>query len=155
MVGTERRRSELWYAFLASLARGPSLESYTLFFIYTFHWLIGIPIGVVTRFDIETIDNNRIWFEGLLVDADQQDKLIEAAVSYAAAAEDDVDASATYNLGPTGGAVYLAYNKPVARPEIFQRFYDIPHQTVINSTVGTSAEYHDAVSALNPFSTLR
>ncbi|KAK8036503.1 FAD-binding domain-containing protein [Apiospora marii] len=115
----------------------------------------GANFGIVTRFDIETIDNNQIWFEGLLVDADQQDKLIEAAVDYAAEAEDDVDASATYNLGSTGGAVYLAYNKPVERPELFQRFYDIPHQTIVNSTVGTSAEYHNAVSALNPFSTLR
>lgn len=91
----------------------------------------------------------------MLIDAEQQDKLIEVAVDYAAAAEEDIDASATYNLGPTGGAVYLAYNKPVERPEIFEGFYDIPHQTIINSTLGTSAEYHNAVSALNPFSTLR
>ena len=66
-----------------------------------------------------------------------------------------MDASATYNLGPTGGAVYLAYNKPIERPKIFDDFYNIPHHTIINSTLGTWVDYHDAVSALNPFGSLR
>ena len=77
------------------------------------------------------------------------------AVDFVEAAENDALASATYNLGPSGLAVYLAYNRPIERHRIFDAFYGIPHETMINSTLGTWADLHDAVSALNPFGSLR
>lgn len=109
----------------------------------------------MTKFDVETVENGQIWFEGLFFDVSQYEELLRATVNYAAAAEYDPDASATYNLGPNGGAVYLAYNKPFERPAIFDIFYDIPHQSMINSTLGTWVDYHDAVSSLNGFESLR
>ncbi|KAF3067391.1 Bifunctional solanapyrone synthase [Daldinia childiae] len=115
----------------------------------------GANFGIVTRFDVETVENGQIWFEGLLFDPSQHERLLQVTVDFAAAAEDDADASATYNLGPTGGAVYLGYNGLTERPEIFSDFYDIPHQSIINSTLGTWVDFHDAVSALNPFGSLR
>ncbi|KAF1962418.1 FAD-binding domain-containing protein [Byssothecium circinans] len=115
----------------------------------------GANYGVVTKFNVETVENGQIWFEGLLIDSSETEKFLEVAVEFAAAAENDPDASATYNLGPGGGAVYLAYNKPVARPSIFSPFYKLAHQPLFNSTIGTWLDYHNAVSALNPFGSLR
>lgn len=111
--------------------------------------------GIVTRFDVETVENSPIWFEGLLFDITQYQDLLRVAVDFAAAAENDALASATYNLGPSGLAVYLAYNRPIEHPQIFGAFYDIPHQSMIPSTLGTWVDLHKAVSALNPFSSLR
>ncbi|PVI05735.1 FAD-binding domain-containing protein [Periconia macrospinosa] len=115
----------------------------------------GANYGIVTRFDVETVENSSIWFEGLLIDPNEQEALLKVAIDFVAAAENDPNASATYNMGPTGGAVYLAYNNPTERPEIFKRFYEVSHQTIINSTIGTWVDYHNAVSDLNPFGALR
>ena len=109
----------------------------------------------MTRFDVETVENEQIWFEALLIDVTQLEKFLQVAVEFAAIVDKDTGASATYNLGPGGGAVYLAYNKPTERPEIFKAFYELSHQTIINSTIGTWVDYHDAVSSLNPFGSLR
>ncbi|KAL5114029.1 hypothetical protein ACEQ8H_008085 [Pleosporales sp. CAS-2024a] len=111
--------------------------------------------GIVTRFDVETVENDQIWFEALLIDTDQLERFLQVAVDFAAVADTDPGLSATYNLGPGGGAVYLAYNKPIKRPALFKPFYDLSHQVIINSTIGTWEDYHNAVSGLNPFSSLR
>lgn len=54
--------------------------------------------GVVTRFDLETIDDGDIWFEGLYFDASYHEQFLQAAVRFAASADDDRDASATFNM---------------------------------------------------------
>jgi len=114
-----------------------------------------INAGIVTKFDVETVKNGQIWFEGLLIDSSEMERFLQIAVDFAAVAENDPDASATYNLGPSGSAVYLAYNKPIERPSIFSPFYRLAHRPLFNSTIGTWHDYHKAVSALNPFGSLR
>ncbi|KAH6651674.1 hypothetical protein BKA67DRAFT_537535 [Truncatella angustata] len=59
----------------------------------------GFNFGIVTRFDVETVGNGEIWFGGLLFDVSQSESLIEAAVDFIVAAENDSDTSAVYNLG--------------------------------------------------------
>lgn len=140
-MGTKRRRCQLWYA---------DADSGLLF------WTRKLTTpGIITRFDVETVENGQIWFEGLLVDDNELERLLQIAIDFAETAENDPDASATYNLGRSGGAVYLAYNKPIERPGIFKQFYGLAHQPFINSTIGTWLDYHNAVSALNPFGSLR
>lgn len=115
----------------------------------------GANFGIVTRFDVETVENADIWFEGLLLESADYAQFLQVAADYAATAENDTDASATYNLGLDSGAIYLAYNKPEERPAIFDAFYDIPHSSIINSTLGKWTDLHNDVSALNPFGSLR
>ncbi|KHN93732.1 FAD-binding, type 2 [Metarhizium album ARSEF 1941] len=115
----------------------------------------GANFGIVTRFDVQTVENGQIWFEGLFFKVSQHERLLTVAADFAAAAEDDPNVSITYNLGPAGAAVYLAYNSPINRPKIYAPFYDIPHQNIIKSTLGTWVDFHNAVSDLNPFSSLR
>ncbi|KAG8412197.1 hypothetical protein J3458_014388 [Metarhizium acridum] len=106
-------------------------------------------------FDVKTVENSKIWLEGLFFNVSQLKRLLKIAADFAAAAENEADISVTYTLGPTGGAVNLVYNKPINRPKIFYPFYAIPHKFMMKSTLATWVHYHDAVSALNPFGSLR
>ncbi|KAI0882026.1 uncharacterized protein GGS22DRAFT_196179 [Annulohypoxylon maeteangense] len=104
----------------------------------------GANFGVVTRYDINTIPVAEIWFEALLYDPSESEKLLEAVVEYAAAAENDTAAGLVFNLTPDAGLVGFIYGKPVERPSVYKSFDGIPSNGVyVNSTIGTWLDLAD------------
>lgn len=108
-------------------------------------------VGVVTRYDVKTTDNSSYWFEGLYYAPEQSEKLIEAVVDYANAADKDPYSAISFTLNPSVNFVEFIYAKPVKRPSTYSMFYDIPSQSqAINSTFGNMVDMNNAISAINP-----
>ncbi|KAI0099191.1 hypothetical protein GGR51DRAFT_535828 [Nemania sp. FL0031] len=111
----------------------------------------GSNFGVVTRYDIKTIPVEEIWFEALLYDPSQSEKLFQAVVEYATVAESDTAAGLVFNLTPDAGLVGFIYNKPIVRPAVYQPFYNItPSGVYVNSKVGTWLDLANAFADTTP-----
>ncbi|KAI0436661.1 hypothetical protein F4803DRAFT_213525 [Xylaria telfairii] len=107
--------------------------------------------GVITRYDVKTTDNSSYWFEGLYYAPEQSEKLIEAVVAYANAADKDPYSAISFTLNPAVNFVEFIYAKPVKRPSTYSMFYDIPSQSqAINSTFGNMVDMNNAISGINP-----
>ncbi|KAI0008537.1 hypothetical protein F4779DRAFT_618522 [Xylariaceae sp. FL0662B] len=115
----------------------------------------GIP-GIVTNYDVETIQDTPIWFEAFLYDASQNERLLELTMDYVKAADDDPSAGLVLTLTPTSGLVGFIYGKNVVRPDVYKMFYDVPSvQTYINSTVGNMVDLSNAFAAVTPLDPAR
>ncbi|KAK8103051.1 FAD-binding domain-containing protein [Apiospora sp. TS-2023a] len=107
--------------------------------------------GVVTRYDLATVDNHKYWFEAREYAPARAEALLDAVVQYATAAEKDHNAAILFSLTPTSGFVEFVYHQPTPRPAVYNMFYDIPSEAApINSTLGTMADLNNANSALYP-----
>jgi len=110
----------------------------------------GPNFGIVTKYELETIPNRAIWFEGFTYDSSQFDALIEASVKYAAAAENDHNATITIDFSTSSCTIIFVYGQPVERPEVYSAFYDIPSiATVVKSTISTWIGFDELLSSFN------
>lgn len=102
---------------------------------------------MVTRFDIRTLKGLSIWTEGLVYDASQSDKLLDAVADFAVAAEKDLDATLTFFLTTDAGYVQFIYAKPTVRPPIYDQFYAIKSaNTSAKSTITSMSGLVDSIS---------
>lgn len=110
----------------------------------------------MTRYDLKAVDNFPLWFEGRSYDPSQSDKLLDAILKYAHAAEEDSDAAITFFITPDSGFVQFVYGKPVVYPKAYDAFYDIPvSKFVFNSTIGDMPRLGNAVSDITLLETAR
>ena len=113
-------------------------------------------LAIVTKYDIDTVDNSQVWYEGLLFDSSQNRALLSAMVEYAKAAENDEKAAISFSLTSDLGEVILIYNSPIERPEVFSMFYRIPSvSNVFNSTIGRWDDAIAAITILTPITPAR
>ncbi|EZF78735.1 hypothetical protein H105_00196 [Trichophyton soudanense CBS 452.61] len=111
----------------------------------------GTNYGIVTRYDVKTVPNSKVWFEAPLYSPEQSKLLPEAIRKYAAAAENDPHAAIIMYITPQSGLVGMVYGKPTPRPDVYKSFYDIPAtQNYINSTTGTWADMYNAFTGVPP-----
>ena len=107
--------------------------------------------GIVTKFDIETIENDQVWYEGRIYDSAQNQALLAALVDYSVAAESDDQAAIVFAMTKTSTVVVFIYNSPIERPETFGMFYDIPWSApLFNSTIQSLNDAYATIAALTP-----
>lgn len=113
-------------------------------------------LGVVTRYDIDTVENSQVWYEVLMYDSLQSRTVLSAMVECARAVENDEKASMTVSLTRDLAEVILLYNSPIERPDIFSMFYHIPSaKSILNSTIGSWNDAYAAISVLTPINPAR
>lgn len=113
-------------------------------------------LGVVTQYDINTVDNSQVYYEVILYDPSQNRALLAAVVEYAKAAEKDDKASLVLSMTNDLGLVILLYNSPVKRPNVFSVFYAIPStQNLLNSTIASWSDAYAAVASLTSIAPAR
>ncbi|KAI0395378.1 hypothetical protein F5Y17DRAFT_424098 [Xylariaceae sp. FL0594] len=105
----------------------------------------GPNFGIVTRYDINTVPAEKVWFEAFVYDPSQNEALLAAVVEYAKLAEADEAAGLVFNLTPQGGLVGFIYGNATVRPPVYAPFYNItPSATYAPSTVGSWVDLADA-----------
>ncbi|KAI0882021.1 uncharacterized protein GGS22DRAFT_191752 [Annulohypoxylon maeteangense] len=98
----------------------------------------GSNFGIVTKFVLETIPVDRIWYEARIYGPDESRRLLRAVREYQAAAEEDEKASFAFSLSNNHTIVAFVYSAPVEFPPVFQMFRDIPFQRhFIEPSLGT------------------
>ncbi|KAI9697354.1 MAG: hypothetical protein M1820_007860 [Bogoriella megaspora] len=111
----------------------------------------GPNFGIVTRYDLETVELPYVWFEARLYNPSSTPALIAAAVRYQAAAEKDPDATLVFQVTPTTTLLGFSYAKPIVRPPIFDEFLSLPYNsTYTNSTVGTASDLAFSYAGTEP-----
>lgn len=100
--------------------------------------------GVVTRFDLETVQYNRknqVWYEVRNYPASQTESLLQALVEYQTAAAEDQNAGLAFAFSQDITTVGFIYSEPTPRPSVFSSFYSIgDFSTAVPSTIGTPAQ---------------
>ncbi|KAL8787619.1 MAG: hypothetical protein Q9195_007707 [Heterodermia aff. obscurata] len=111
-----------------------------------------IVLGIVTQYDINTVENSQVYYEVILFDPSQNRALLAAIVEYAEIAEKDDRAFLVLSLTTNLGLVILIYDSPVKRLNVFSMFYGIPStHNLLNSTI---ASWSDAYAAVGSFTSL-
>ncbi|KAI0145106.1 putative FAD-binding oxidoreductase [Xylariaceae sp. FL1272] len=86
--------------------------------------------GIVTKFTLNTYPTGDVWGGQKWYTADQLPDLIHALHEYQSGANKDPYANLMMQAYPLnesiGVEINFIYNKPVASPEVFAAFYDIP-----------------------------
>ncbi|KAL4809833.1 hypothetical protein BDV18DRAFT_166580 [Aspergillus unguis] len=94
--------------------------------------------GIVTKYDLKTIDNAHLWGGITVFDNSTTDKQIPALVNFIDNIENDPYASwiGLWQYNSTTGQTLISspmdYTKPEADPEAFKEFKAIPHITTTN-----------------------
>ena len=100
--------------------------------------------GVVTRFDLETVQYNRknqVWYEVRNYPASQTESLLQALVEYQTAAAEDQNAALAFTTSQNTTTVGFIYSEPTPLPSVFSSFYPIGgFSTAVPSTIGTPAQ---------------
>jgi hypothetical protein len=111
----------------------------------------GSNFGIVTEFELKTVDLSLVYYEALLYNITYTPQLFEAIIKFQAAAEKDSNATIICNWTLGEVLVGLAYAQPIFRPAVFTDFYAIPKITnYINGTVSTPTEMALAYSNIQP-----
>jgi hypothetical protein len=83
-----------------------------------------------------------VWFEAVLYDPVQNQKVLRAIKKYQEVAETDDAASFAFSLSNKHTFVAWLYSKPVERPKVYEMFYDIPIQThFADSKIGSPLDF--------------
>ncbi|PWY89649.1 6-hydroxy-D-nicotine oxidase [Aspergillus sclerotioniger CBS 115572] len=107
--------------------------------------------GLVTRFDMETIESTKVWAGTYTVAGEYVERFLDAAATYAANISDPkthIVPAVVPEGNTTVGSVILFYDSATeSYPEIFKPFTDIP---AISSTLGfkTLSEFATETGAL-------
>ncbi|KAJ5805940.1 FAD-binding type 2 [Penicillium pulvis] len=85
----------------------------------------GSNFGIVTKFTMSTV-SNQVWAEGRLFAPNENDKLLEALVSFHDEGEKDPNASLIFNSVPEGTLLVFIYAEHAEeRPAVFNAFNGI------------------------------
>ncbi|KAL8897398.1 MAG: hypothetical protein Q9192_002591 [Flavoplaca navasiana] len=104
--------------------------------------------GIVTKFDLYTTAQDRVWFELNQYAAAQMPQLLAALVEYEGAAEQDGKAGLIFSPTSNLTTVGLLYAASTVRPNIFRRFHSIPtYRTLVPAANVTLAELSPAFSS--------
>lgn len=110
---------------------------------------------MVTRFDIDTVPDQKLWFEARIYNQSLNEQLLKAVTQYqTTTAESDKNAGLVFNIAPDSTLIGFVYAKPIVRPSAFNMFYNFTYIShFINSTIGYNYDlalsYAD-VSDLSP-----
>ncbi|KAI2470352.1 hypothetical protein F4781DRAFT_430375 [Annulohypoxylon bovei var. microspora] len=108
-----------------------------------------VVLGIVTKFVLETVPVDRIWYEARVYGLDEGRRLIRAVREYQAAAEEDEKASFAFSLSSNHTIVAFVYSAPVEFPPVFHMFRDIPFQRhFIEPSLGTPYTIAKAFEAI-------
>ena len=109
----------------------------------------GANFGVVTKFNVDAIQQGNLWFEARAYTPAQTPALFPALTAYQAAAENDINANLVFSIGNEVTLVGFVYAKPVVQPAVYKSFFSLPYNmTFINSTVAPIQALVEAFSSV-------
>ena len=95
---------------------------------------------MVTRFDVDTVTDQKLWFEARIYNSSLNQQLLEAVTQYQTiAAESDKNAALVFNIATDSTLIAFVYAEPIVRPSAFNMFYNFPYVGhFVNSTIGNN-----------------
>ncbi|KAH7322477.1 hypothetical protein B0I35DRAFT_449921 [Stachybotrys elegans] len=111
----------------------------------------GPNFGVVTRFDLNTIEEDQIWGQINIYTPDQALEVLDAFGEWQSNGASDSNSNIALSIGLDAITVGLIYAKPTIQPAVFSPFYNLtPLASVVPPSNLTHAQISQIMGAAIP-----